>query len=68
MAIGMIVVVMMVSGLRMMWRRDRPSRTAVSPKKRVLIVAPLLVRTDATVIASAAISAVVTDDGEEDVL
>jgi uncharacterized iron-regulated membrane protein len=25
-AIGMIVVVMMVSGLRMMWRRDRPVR------------------------------------------
>ena len=32
-AIGMIVVVMIVSGLRVMWRRDRPCRTAVSPKK-----------------------------------
>jgi hypothetical protein len=32
-AIGMIVVVIMVSRLRVMWRRDRPSRTAVSPKK-----------------------------------
>ena len=29
----MTAVVMMVSGLRVMWRRDRPSKTAVSPKK-----------------------------------
>jgi hypothetical protein len=35
-----IVVVMMVSGLRKMWRMDRPSRTALSPKKRVVIVVP----------------------------
>jgi hypothetical protein len=39
-AIGMIVVVMMVSGLRMMWRRDRPNRTAVSPKKCLIIAVP----------------------------
>jgi hypothetical protein len=54
MAIGMIVVVMMVSGLRVMWRRDRPSRTAVSPKKCVVIVVLYLFS--------------VTDDGEEEVL
>jgi hypothetical protein len=39
-AIGMRAVVMMVSGLRVMWRRDRPSRTAVSPKKCAFIVVP----------------------------
>jgi hypothetical protein len=32
--------VMMVSGLRVMWRMDRPSRTALSPKKCVVIVVP----------------------------
>jgi hypothetical protein len=32
-AIGMSVVVMMVSRLRMMWRSERRVRTAVSPKK-----------------------------------
>jgi len=32
-AMGMIVVVMIVSRLRVTWRRDRPSRTVVSPKK-----------------------------------
>lgn len=32
-AIGMIVVLIMVSGLRMMWRSERPSRPAVLPKK-----------------------------------
>jgi hypothetical protein len=31
---------MMVSRLRVMWRRDRPSSTAVSPKKYVVIVIP----------------------------
>ena len=40
MAIGVITVVMMVSGLRVMWRRDRPVRTAVSPKTCVVTVAP----------------------------
>ncbi len=33
MAIGVIAVVMIVSGLRRMWRSDRLSRTAVSWKK-----------------------------------
>jgi hypothetical protein len=32
MAIGVIATVMMVSRLRVMWRRDRPSRTVVSSK------------------------------------
>src|ERR1039458_10641500 len=64
----MIAVVMMVSGLRVMWRRDRPSRTAVSPKKCLVIVVPSRVRADAAVIASVAVLAAVTDDGEEDVL
>ena len=36
----MIVTVMMVSRLRVMWRMDRPSRTAVSSKKCVVIVVP----------------------------
>ena len=36
----MIVVVMMVSGLRVTWRMDRPSKTVVSPKKCVVIVIP----------------------------
>jgi hypothetical protein len=31
---------MMVSGLRVTWRRDRPVRTAVSPKKCSVIVVP----------------------------
>jgi hypothetical protein len=39
-AIGMIVTVMMVSMLRVMWRMDRPSKTAVSPKKWVVIMTP----------------------------
>jgi hypothetical protein len=39
-AIGVIATVMMVSGLRVMWRMVRPSKTAVSPKKCVVIVAP----------------------------
>src|SRR5215204_973231 len=54
-AIGMIVVVMMVSGLRVMWRRDRPVRTAVLSKKCVVMVAPSVIRA-------------VADDGEEDLL
>ena len=47
MAIGMIAVVMMVSGLRVMWRRDRPVRTAVSPKKCVVIGCSLVVASSA---------------------
>src|ERR1035438_5023518 len=65
---GMSAVVMMVSGLRVMWRRDRPSRTAVSPKKCLVIVVPLRVRADAAVIDGVAVLAVDTDNGEEDVL
>ena len=38
----MIAVVMMVSGLRVMWRMDRPVKTVVSPKKCVVIVFPWL--------------------------
>src|SRR5215218_11210137 len=65
-AIGMIVVVMMVSGLRMMWRRDRPVSRAVSPRKRLLIAVPF-VGADAAIVAGA-VGAGGTDDGEEDVL
>src|SRR5512133_2998104 len=73
MAIGMIVVVMMVSGLRMMWRRDRPVSRAVSPRKRLVIAVPyssvpmppsLPGRRPCRV----AVLAGGTDDGEEDVL
>ena len=55
MAIGMIAVVMMVSRLRVMWRRDRPCRTAVSPRKCVVI----------SCLASRVVAA---DDREEDLL
>src|SRR4030095_16418565 len=55
MAIGMTAVVMMVSGLRVMWRRDRPVRTAVLSKKCVVMVTPSVVRA-------------VADDGEEALL
>src|ERR1035441_10158004 len=81
-AIGMIATVMMVSGLRVMWRMVRPSRTAVSPKKCVVIVGPA--QQDGgvaeemrghrcslvvrTVVASRAAGTVVAGDGEEDVL
>jgi hypothetical protein len=41
MAIGVTAVVMIVSGLRRMWLRDRPVRTAVSPKKCLLMVSLL---------------------------
>src|SRR5579864_2512286 len=54
-AIGMIAVVMMVSRLRAMWRRDRPSRTQVSPKNCTVILSPLH-------------RAAVSDQREEDVL
>src|SRR5260221_1604874 len=68
-AIGMIAVVMMVSRLRVTWRRDRPSRTAVSLKKCVFIVVPysLLVGADGPVLASVAALGVGADDGKEDV-
>src|SRR5258706_8212890 len=68
-AIGMIAVVMMVSRLRVTWRRDRPSRTAVSLKKCVFIVVPysLLVGADGPVIASVAALGVGADDSKEDV-
>jgi hypothetical protein len=39
-AIGMIETVMMVSGLRVMCRMVRPSKTAVSPKKCLVIMVP----------------------------
>jgi hypothetical protein len=39
-AIGMTAVVMMVSGLRAMWRSDRPVSRAVSPRKRWVIAGP----------------------------
>jgi hypothetical protein len=39
-AIGMIETVMMVSGLRAMWRMDRPSKTTVSPGKCLVIAVP----------------------------
>src|SRR5258708_12055390 len=66
-AIGMIAVVMMVSRLRVTWRRDRPSRTAVSLKKCLFIVVPysLLVGADGPVNAS--VAALGADDGKEDV-
>src|SRR5215475_8166869 len=74
-AIGMIVVVMMVSRLRMMWRSERRVRMAVSPKKCrfvriasspkwLVIACSLLVIAD---IAGVAVRAG-ADHGEEDVL
>jgi hypothetical protein len=39
-AIGMIVVVIMVSRLRLMWRKDRPKRTELSLTKCVVIAIP----------------------------
>src|SRR5215207_2864780 len=67
-AIGMIVVVMMVSGLRVMWRRDRPCRTAVSPKKCLVIVVPYSSVPRCGHCQRVAVLAAGTDDGEEDVL
>ncbi len=37
-AIGVTAVVMIVSGLRRMWRSERPVRTVVSPKKWVVLM------------------------------
>src|SRR5262245_33623416 len=81
MAIGVIAVVMMVSRLRVTWRMVRPVRTAVSPKKCVAIVLPLLlVRHGRAVLAALVgvagpvvfavpvVFAGVADDREEDVL
>src|SRR6266545_3779457 len=67
-AIGMIVVVMMVSGLRRMWRRDRPVRRAVSPKKRLIIAVPYLLVPTLRSLPASPVRAFVTDDGKEDVL
>src|SRR6266542_682938 len=67
-AIGMIVVVMMVSRLRVMWRRDRPSRMAVSPKKCLVIVVTYSPVPTLRSLPAFAVLAFVTDDGEEDVL
>src|SRR5262245_48913893 len=64
-AIGVIATVMMVSGLRVMWRRDRPVRSAVSPRKCVVIAVSLVVGADAAV-AGVGVVAVGSDDGEED--
>src|SRR5262245_32118672 len=58
----MMAVVMMVSGLRVMWRMDRPSSTVVSPKKCLFIACSLPLG------AVAAGRAVAGGDGEEDVL
>ena len=61
-AIGMIAVVMMVSGLRVTWRMVRPVRTAVSPTKCVAMVVPyFLLGREASALA-------VAHDREEDVL
>nr|BFF10470.1 hypothetical protein GCM10025699_17730 [Microbacterium flavescens] len=57
MATGVTAVVMIVSGLRRMWRSDRPVRTAVSPRKCAFIVILLLAR-----------GGVLADDREEDLL
>src|SRR5918993_1308288 len=57
----MIVVVMMVSGLRRMWRRDRPVSRAGS-----WLVLPR--RADVAVVAGVAVGAGGADDGEEDLL
>src|ERR1700728_1207867 len=68
-----MAVVMMVSGLRVMWRMDRPSRTAVSPAKCVFIVCSLAFGAAAAgraVVAAGTVAAgtVAAGDGEEDVL
>src|ERR1700730_18326403 len=64
----MTAVVMMVSGLRVMWRMDRPSRTAVSPKKFLFTVCSLSFGAVAAGRAVTAGGIFVAGDGEEDVL
>src|SRR3954453_14776774 len=66
-AIGMIAVVMIVSRLRVMWRRERPVRAAVSLRDRTFIVVPLVARGRVGGGFATAL-AVVADKGEEDVL
>src|SRR4051812_4822791 len=61
MAIGVMTVVMMVSTLRVTWRRVRPVSTLVSPKKYVVIVVPLVVR-------AGGVARVAADGREEDLL
>src|SRR3984885_935006 len=63
-----MAVVIMVSGLRVTWRMDRPSRTAVSPTKCVFIVYSLSFGAVAAGRAVAAAGTVAAGDGEEDVL
>src|SRR3954453_17172209 len=67
MAIGVIAVVMIVSGLRTMWRSDRMVRTTVSRSRRACVV-----WTDWAVMADPLLvdagERAVADDGEEDVL
>ena len=68
MAIGVMTVVMIVSMLRVMWRRDRPVRTAVSERKCVVIGVPQLPVSRGAEVAAWTGCAVVADDREEDVL
>src|ERR1700722_17635307 len=63
----MIAVVMMVSGLRVMWRMDRPSRTVVSPKKCAFIAGSLAFGAVVAGRAAVALITVAAGDGEEDV-
>ena len=63
----MIVVVMMVSMLRDV-AQDRPSRTAVSPKKCGVILVPYPTVPALAFIAASPSLPSLTDDGEEDVL
>src|SRR4051794_33039613 len=60
----MIAVVMIVSGLRLMWRSDRPSRTVVSRKKRLDMVSSSVLRADGVGCAG---GDVVADERQEDV-
>src|SRR5664279_3900571 len=71
MAIGVIAVVMIVSRLRVTCLRDRPVRTAVSPKKCVVIICSLVVRAGAVgvgAVVGGLVGALVADECEEDVL
>ena len=64
----MIAVVMMVSRLRVMWRRDRPSQDGGVAEEVRGHRCSLLVRAVAAVVPASPCLAVVADDGEEDVL